>query len=96
MTKDQEKLKTHCGYLVLSMEQASKALASLHEVAELDEIAGSASLKDMHEKLTKIVAKSGKELVEIQDSCKHETYYAGHSHNDDCYECVICGFIDWR
>jgi len=38
-----------------------------------------------------------KEKLEKQDNCKtHDFRYEGHGHNDDCYECRKCGFIEWR
>lgn len=37
------------------------------------------------------------EYKKKQESCLHTNmYYAGHSHNDDCYECKDCGYYDWR
>jgi predicted metal-binding protein len=36
------------------------------------------------------------QLLELRKNCKHEFYYAGHGHNDDCFECRKCGQTEWR
>ena len=39
-------------------------------------------------------------MVEKEDreaTCQHPRIRrTGHSHNDDCYECPECGYIEWR
>lgn len=32
---------------------------------------------------------------EQQKSCDHDWKYAGHGHNDDCYECRKCRDTKW-
>ena len=29
-------------------------------------------------------------------NCQHNWKYDGHSHNDDCYVCTICGKTEYR
>lgn len=31
-----------------------------------------------------------------QQTCDHDYRYAGHSHNDDAFECRKCGHTDFR
>lgn len=95
MTKEKEKIKTHREYLELSATQAEQALGDLQKLVPHEE-EYNLQLKDMKLKLEKLRDDSCKEIEDIQKNCKHEMHYAGHSHNDDCYECEICGFIDWR
>lgn len=40
--------------------------------------------------------KQAKERALRQKTCKHEFYYSGHGHNDDCYTCKKCGVDEWR
>lgn len=35
-------------------------------------------------------------LLHQQSICTHEFRYAGHSHNEDAYECRLCGLIEYR
>ena len=87
MTKAQEKIKERFKYLDSRAAQSANALVALTNFSK----------KERNEKtLNQISRECHKEMAQIQKSCTHEMYYAGHSHNDDCYECVICGFIDWR
>ena len=41
-----------------------------------------------------------KDLKELQQHmrnvCEHQWLYTGHSHNDSCYECKVCGEIKWE
>lgn len=36
-------------------------------------------------------------LLILQGKCPHNQgwRYVGHGHNDDCYECMICGKSGW-
>lgn len=34
--------------------------------------------------------------AELKKTCNHNFAYSGHGHKDDCYECVICGEMEWR
>lgn len=36
------------------------------------------------------------EILEKRKNCQHNWRYDGHSHNDDCYICTLCGETDWR
>lgn len=52
------------------------------------------TLKDINKKLEesrKLVKKYSKALEALQDICEHRWEYQGHSHNDDAYQCSICG-----
>lgn len=47
--------------------------------------------------------KSLSEYFEKQDNCPHvderqdSTFvYTGHNHNDDIYECTLCGKLEYR
>jgi len=39
--------------------------------------------------------KAAAERAKKQKECEHEWRYAGHGHNDDCYECRKCGSSKW-
>ena len=110
MNESQQKIKLIVERLNDFIENSQRAsyrltrfqppLAALEKIREVCEI--SPTLKDMKSisrtiKIMESLTKSArKELLTIQWNCEHLWRYDGHSHNDDVYECLICGETEHR
>jgi hypothetical protein len=35
-------------------------------------------------------------ITEMRKTCQHAWGYVGHGHNDDMYECSLCGETKWE
>lgn len=54
------------------------------------------TINDARNLIIEELNKTSQEIENIRSSCNHNFQYVGHSHNDDAYECTICGETDWR
>lgn len=58
-----------------------------------DEIKKLQTLREEHEKKSKEYRDA---ISALQKVCAHKWRYTGHSHNDDHYQCSVCGAEEWR